>query len=462
MLPTRTPCTCWRVNNASASCKVTRATPLASSRPLWSWPSGERATGDTTRSGWIRDSVVASATYDGDAPRIGQFRRFRSGQQRDVQYQDGSELSAARPTAVSGRDGQPTPIRSSSNPAGGVGSNNSSNRPQPQPAPRARQQSPPSPPPPPPPPPAAGQQQPPPSRLGQPPLQRPQQQQQYQQPPQQHSYQQPFQQPFQQRYPAAQQPQQQSQQQAQQQQQQFQPQPHRQQQQQQQQQRQQQRQWQRPFSPSYWRSTPERWFARPDYTPAALYEEIVQRCERNTCDVDALHMICRLATSPQEARVALNAFAAVRASRVRRGRPDPFDEHLAAAFARMIRDADAPDVLVEALRRATELGLLLSSTRLHELLKHWGQQGELAKIEEVLAAMPLGGLPYSHDTAYVVIRTAVNAGEQEKAEYYASAMVQRNVRLTPTTVRLLEGGRERQRQMQQAMQMQMQQQQQQA
>lgn len=41
--------------------------------------------------------------------------------------------------------------------------------------------------------------------------------------------------------------------------------------------------------------------------------------------------------------------------------------------------------------------------------------------------MPLGGLPYTHVTAYIVIRTAVNVGAQDKAEYYASAMVQRQV-----------------------------------
>ncbi len=52
----------------------------------------------------------------------------------------------------------------------------------------------------------------------------------------------------------------------------------------------------------------------------------------------------------------------------------------------MIRVADAPDVLVEALGRSTELGLLLSHTQLHALLRGWGEAGELAKIEQVGAA----------------------------------------------------------------------------
>lgn len=154
-------------------------------------------------------------------------------------------------------------------------------------------------------------------------------------------------------------------------------------------------------------------------------------------------MMCKLATTPEEARIALSAFAAVRASIVRQGRAAPYDDKLAAAFVNMIRVADAPDVLVEALGRSTELGLLLSHTQLHALLRGWGEAGDLAKIEQVLGAMPLGGLPYTHVTAYIVIRTAVNVGAQDKAEYYASAMVQRQVRLTNSTMKLLEIGRQR-------------------
>ncbi len=46
---------------------------------------------------------------------------------------------------------------------------------------------------------------------------------------------------------------------------------------------------------------------------------------------------------------------------------------------------------------------------------------------QVVAAMPLGGIPYSSVTAYTVIRTAVTVGAMDKAEYYAAAMAQRQV-----------------------------------
>ncbi|GLI60017.1 hypothetical protein VaNZ11_002081 [Volvox africanus] len=203
-----------------------------------------------------------------------------------------------------------------------------------------------------------------------------------------------------------------------------------------------------PYRKSYWGQLPQGWIAKPEYTAAKLYEEIVRKCETNTCGPDALFMICKLATSPQEARIVLNAFAAVRASLVRQGSFRPYSEPLASAFVHMIRNADAPDVLAEALRRASELGLLLSRTRLHDILRHWGENGDLAKVEEVLGSMPLGGVAYDHVTAYIVIRTAVNLGAQDKAEYYAAAMQQRQIRLTNATARLLELGRQRQRDLQ--------------
>ncbi|EFJ52240.1 hypothetical protein VOLCADRAFT_116268, partial [Volvox carteri f. nagariensis] len=74
------------------------------------------------------------------------------------------------------------------------------------------------------------------------------------------------------------------------------------------------------------------WFAKPEYTTATLYEEIIKKCETNSCGQDALFMICKLANNPQEARIVLNAFAAVRASLVRQGKFKPYGERLAVEF----------------------------------------------------------------------------------------------------------------------------------
>jgi hypothetical protein len=42
------------------------------------------------------------------------------------------------------------------------------------------------------------------------------------------------------------------------------------------------------------------------------------------------------------------------------------------------------------------------------------------QMDEVLAAMPAGGLPITTRTAYIAIRAAVNAGRQATADAYAS------------------------------------------
>lgn len=201
----------------------------------------------------------------------------------------------------------------------------------------------------------------------------------------------------------------------------------------------------RPFWRNNWKkkSTLEKgWWAAPEYsTVAALYEELLRRCELQDVAVAPLFRIFKLASSPEEARVALNAVAAVRTAAMRKGDVERFSDQLAAAFVVMIKAADAPDVLAEALGRATELGLVCSSSCVNRLLKQWGGQGELAKIEEVLAAMPLGGMEYNTQTAYIIIRASVGAGQLDKAEYYAQAMREREVRLSATAERLLEAAR---------------------
>lgn len=54
--------------------------------------------------------------------------------------------------------------------------------------------------------------------------------------------------------------------------------------------------------------------------------------------------------------------------------------------------------------------------------------------------MPLGGLPYNHDTAYIVVRAAKAVGAMDKAEYYADAMVARQVGGGPGWGDVADGG----------------------
>ena len=149
----------------------------------------------------------------------------------------------------------------------------------------------------------------------------------------------------------------------------------------------------------------------------------------------------------------------------------------------MCHACDAPDVLAEALQRTNELGLALSINRVHEALMAWGAMLELHKIEQVggaegapgveagtgvqqvgqagraaqgfvrlterlftqvVAAMESGGVPPTTKTAYIMVRAAINSGRVEEAERYAALMQGLGVRLNPTTLRLMELGRESQ------------------
>ena len=58
-------------------------------------------------------------------------------------------------------------------------------------------------------------------------------------------------------------------------------------------------------------------------------------------------------------------------------------------------------------------------------------------------AMDNGGVTPNTKTAYICIRAAINAGRQEVAERWATELQAAGIRLSPTTLRLLELGRER-------------------
>ncbi|KAF5835068.1 hypothetical protein DUNSADRAFT_7918 [Dunaliella salina] len=113
---------------------------------------------------------------------------------------------------------------------------------------------------------------------------------------------------------------------------------------------------------------------------------------------------------------------------------------------------DASDVMASALIHANEVGLPITYHCAHLAMIHWAQLMELPKMEQVLEAMPQGGLPFNPKTAYIIIRGAVNAGRQELAEAYAARMMANGVRLHHSVNMLLEIGRERAKQRVQAMQ----------
>jgi|LauGreDrversion2_5_1035112.scaffolds.fasta_scaffold25728_2 hypothetical protein len=57
--------------------------------------------------------------------------------------------------------------------------------------------------------------------------------------------------------------------------------------------------------------------------------------------------------------------------------------------------------------------------------------------------MESGGVPPTTKTAYIVVRSAINAGRLDVAEKWAQHMLDHGVRLNSTTLRLIELGREK-------------------
>lgn len=68
---------------------------------------------------------------------------------------------------------------------------------------------------------------------------------------------------------------------------------------------------------------------------------------------------------------------------------------------------------------------------------HYGQMLDVEKVERIYAALPAGGLEPTAKTAYILVRTCVNAGALDKAEAYAVSLSQTGVRLKGSTLELL-------------------------
>ena len=185
------------------------------------------------------------------------------------------------------------------------------------------------------------------------------------------------------------------------------------------------------------------WASRPKFTVKSLYQAIVSRCESGRISEAPLYMIMKLAESREDARTVVDAVAAVRGCLVTQGRFSLFDPKLCSLFTHMCHSCDAPDVLAEALNRANELGLLLSFNRVHDVLRAWGENLDLHKMETVVKAMDKGGITPNAKTAYILIRAAVNSGRQDVVERFTTEFTTANIRLTPTTMRLVELSRER-------------------
>jgi hypothetical protein len=164
----------------------------------------------------------------------------------------------------------------------------------------------------------------------------------------------------------------------------------------------------------------------------------VSRCEAGRPEPGALLALFSLATDARDAALALDGLLAVRLARVARGGREPLPAVAAMRFVRMCAACDAPDVLVEAMYRANELGLMLSNNAVDAALKHFARGGDLGALERIYRAMGPAGVPPDHRTAYCLIRACVAAGRPDRARAFEAEFRERGVpRTKPTAMRLL-------------------------
>jgi hypothetical protein len=110
---------------------------------------------------------------------------------------------------------------------------------------------------------------------------------------------------------------------------------------------------------------------------------------------------------------------------------------------------DSHEVLLSAMQRPNELGLVFKWKSLLAALKHWGDQGAAGvdKLESIVFAMEAAGLRPDAKAIYVLVRAYVNAREFERVDAALVWFSERRVtRFKPAMLPLLakaaEGGSE--------------------
>lgn len=84
-----------------------------------------------------------------------------------------------------------------------------------------------------------------------------------------------------------------------------------------------------------WERLSKAWYTHPKYDINTLHEEVLRRCERLMCNSGPLFMMCKLARTPEDAALVLDAFAAVRINYASKGKLQRYKDELVALFVRV-------------------------------------------------------------------------------------------------------------------------------
>ncbi|WIA38807.1 hypothetical protein OEZ86_002089 [Tetradesmus obliquus] len=183
------------------------------------------------------------------------------------------------------------------------------------------------------------------------------------------------------------------------------------------------------------------WYTQRQYAkPTALHAAILSRCGQGTLESAALQYLLSSAATARDAQLGLSALGAVRSVAVARGDMAPWGDPFVKTFVMMAVRCDAHEVLLSAMQRPNELGLVFKWKSLLAAVKRWGDQGRAGvdKLEAIVFAMEGAGLRPNEKMVYVLVRAYVNAGEFARVDAALAWFRERGVvRYKPAMLPLL-------------------------
>lgn len=166
----------------------------------------------------------------------------------------------------------------------------------------------------------------------------------------------------------------------------------------------------------------------------------IQRLQRDTALTFTRHPYpprLQVALTPEEAQLVLDAIVAVRVASVKRGSFNTFQPKFILRFVKMCGICEAPDVLISAMYRANELGLIMSNNAMAWALKHFATMHDVDAVERIYHAMQHAGVMPDHRTSYCIIRMYIDMGLVDKARECEAEFRERLAKFKPTCERLL-------------------------
>lgn len=175
------------------------------------------------------------------------------------------------------------------------------------------------------------------------------------------------------------------------------------------------------------------WWRDPSMDAAQAQAVFRQRLQTHGAqDQRGLLAVFERISSQEEAAAALEAVAELRRHRAHQQQHSLFHMVKMDAFFRACRSVDAWKVAVEALERATELGIYAGVARYNMVLKWLCNQRALSEARQLFEMMKQHKVRPDSTSAYHLVRTSMLLGHRSLAEAYVREFESNGIRLAPS------------------------------